>query len=80
MSDSTVELEELIGKAKGLSPLDKIRLVEEMMSSLQEELGEKKVAPRRSLYGILPDANISEEDISEARREMWGKSLREDDR
>ncbi len=35
--------------------------------------------PRRSLYGALADLNINltEEDISEARKEMWGNFPRE---
>lgn len=36
--------------------------------------------PRRSLKGICADLNIQigEEDIAEARREMWGNFPRED--
>ena len=35
--------------------------------------------PRRSLYGALADLNvkITEEDIREARKEMWGNFPRE---
>lgn len=35
--------------------------------------------PRRSLYGALADldVHITEEDISEARKEMWGNFPRE---
>jgi hypothetical protein len=78
MSDLAVELEEVVGMARSLSPLDKVRLVEEVMSLLEEDLTDLKPGPKRSLYGIWPDANISEEDIAEARREMWGNFPRED--
>lgn len=43
------------------------------------ESKEAKKQPRRSLYGALADLNINitEEDISEARKEMWGNFPRE---
>ena len=39
----------------------------------------KTKAPRRSLYGALADLDIkiTEEDIAEARKEMWGNFPRE---
>jgi hypothetical protein len=72
MSDLTVELETVIGMARGLSPLEKVRLVEEVMTLLEEDLTGRKTGPRHSLYGLLPNADISAEDIAEAREEMWG--------
>lgn len=78
MSDVAVELNEVVGLVRGLSPLDKVRLVEEVMALLEEDLAGEKPNPKRSLYGIWPDANISEEDIAEARKEMWGNFPRED--
>jgi hypothetical protein len=43
------------------------------------EAKEVKPQPRRSLYGILSDldAEITEEDVEEARKEMWGNFPRE---
>lgn len=78
MSDATVELETVVGMARQLSPLEKVRLVEEIMSLLEDDLSERKSGPTRSLYGIWPDANISSKDIEEARQEMWGNFPRED--
>ncbi len=78
MSDLTVELEEVVGMVRGLSPLDKVRLVEEVMTLLEDDLTNQKSRPKPSLYGIWPDANISEEDIAEARQEMWGNFPRTD--
>ena len=42
-------------------------------------LGTKQRGPRKSLYGLWKDSgvSISEEDITEARKEMWGKFPRE---
>ncbi len=71
----TVE-EVLIEKIKVL-PMNR----KQEMLDFAEFLGQKEVAPipRRSLYGILADAevNISDEDIAEARREMWENFPRE---
>ncbi|MCW5862935.1 MAG: hypothetical protein KIT52_07515 [Anaerolineae bacterium] len=78
MTDLSVELEEVVEMVRSLSPLDKVRLVEEVMTLLQEDLTTKKSGPGRSYYGIWPDASVSAEDIAEARREMWGSFPRED--
>jgi hypothetical protein len=47
-----------------------------------EFLGERAAPPRKgkSLYGLWADLNvdITEEQISEARKEMWGKFPRDD--
>ncbi len=77
MSELTAELEDVVGLARGLSPLDKVRLVEEVMTLLQNDLTAPKPGPKRSFYGIWPDADISVEDIEDARREMWGTFPRE---
>lgn len=83
MSDLTVELEtvkleKVIDMARGLSPLEKVRLVEEVMTLLHGDLSESKPGPKRSLYGILPNTGLTEEDIAEVRKEMWGNFPRED--
>ena len=58
-------------KLRGLS-LEKQREVLRFVESLQSEQGARKAL--RSLEGLLEDFNIdiTEEDIAEARREMWG--------
>lgn len=50
-------------------------LVDEALRESRED-GEK--TPKRSLYGLWKDVNVSAEDIDEARREMWGEFPRED--
>ena len=56
-------------------PLDKQREVLDFASFL----GSKARRPRKSLYGVWKDlgVSISEEDIAEARKEMWGTFPRE---
>ena len=56
-------------------PLQKQEEVLAYISRLQEETRR----PRRSLAGLWADlgVNVSEEDISQARQEMWGNFPRD---
>lgn len=78
MSQNTPELEAIITRMTSLSPLEKIRLVEQVMATLERDLSQVQQKPRRSLYGVWSDVNVSADDIDEARREMWGDFPRED--
>ena len=71
----TIE-EQVLQKLRDLPP-EKQKEVLEFVDSLKEENGPKK--PRRSLLGLWADLNIhiTEEDIAEARREMWGNFPRD---
>jgi hypothetical protein len=75
-----VSLDEIVTLAENLSPIDKVRLVERVMSTLEQDLSEQNNAPLPSLYGLWKDlgVSISEKDIDEARQEMWGNFPRED--
>ena len=76
---SEKQFEEVVTLALSLSPGDKIRLIEYLAASLEDDLKEAKATPKRSLYGLLADQgiDISEEDIDEIRREMWANFPRE---
>jgi len=78
MSEKTFELEQVVALALNLSPLDKVRLVEQVMATLEQELAQRERRPKRSLYGVLSGVSVSAEDIDEARREMWGNFPRDD--
>jgi hypothetical protein len=69
----TVE-QQVLEKLRGLPP-QKQEEVLAYISRLQENTGR----PRRSLSGLWADlgVNVSEEDISEARREVWGNFPRD---
>jgi len=58
-------------------PPEKQKEVLQFLDSLKPEGGTKK--PLRSLEGLLEDLNvdITEEDIAQARREMWGNFPRD---
>lgn len=76
---SAASLDELIVMAEALSPLEKVRLVERVMATLEDDLTEQQKAPLPSLYGLWKDleVRVSAEDIDEARQEMWGNFPRE---
>lgn len=67
----------VIQKILSLSP-NQQREVMEFVESLQK--GSAEPQHRRSVMGLFSDLNvhITEEDIAEARREMWGNFPRED--
>lgn len=56
---------------KAVSLLEQVRLVEEIMGAIRQNLTATP-QPRRSLLDIWSDVSISAEEIDEARREMWG--------
>jgi hypothetical protein len=78
MSDTTIELNEALMIARSLSPLEKVRLVEEVMALIEEDLTQRQPTPKRSLYGLWKDVHITAEDIDEVRKEMWDNFPRED--
>ena len=73
------DFDDALAVVEKLSPLEKIKLLEKLASSLEQDWPEPK-KPRRSLYGIFADLGDapSAEEIDEARREMWGNFPRED--
>jgi Protein of unknown function (DUF2281) len=74
-SGMTIE-QEVLEKLRDLPP-EKQKEVLDFVDSLKEGNGTNK--PRPSLRGLWKDLNvhITEEDIAEARREMWGNFPRD---
>ncbi len=71
-------LEDALLLALELSPLDKVRLMEQVASTLEHELAGNDVKPLPSLYGSLADLGKapSAEEIDEVRREIFNKVIR----
>ena len=71
----TIE-QQVLEKVRGLPP-EKQKEVLEFVRLMKEKNGAKK--PLRSLRGLWADLNIqiTEDDIAEARREMWGNFPRD---
>lgn len=79
MRDSPSTLEQVLELARGLSALDKAKLIARLAPDLERPLRDTEMTRhRRTFRGILEGVRISEEDIAEARREMWGNFPRED--
>ncbi|MAS34855.1 MAG: hypothetical protein CL610_12665 [Anaerolineaceae bacterium] len=80
MIDKASPLDEALALVEKLSPLDKVRLLEKLASTLESDLAETQKQPLESLYGLWADLkiDISEEDIAQVRREMWSNFPRED--
>lgn len=78
MSQIASEAELVLAAARTLSPLERVWLVEQVMETLKTDLAPTEKKPKRSLYGIWAGTSVSEEDIDEARQEMWGNFPRED--
>jgi hypothetical protein len=75
---NSVTLEEVLASVRQLSPVDKARLIERIVPDIERELKTARPTPRKSLRGLWRGLDITEEDIAEARREMWGSFPRED--
>jgi len=73
-----VTLEEALDLVKQLSALDKARLIERIVPDIERELKTARPTPRKSLRGLWRGLDITEEEIAEARREMWANFPRED--
>ncbi|MFB2982492.1 hypothetical protein [Microseira sp. BLCC-F43] len=72
-------LQEIIDQVKQLSLADKVRLIEQVTPQIKRELRiAGLVAPRKSLRGIWRGLDITEDDINQARSEMWANFPRED--
>lgn len=76
MNEQATEFEQAIAIAMNLSPLEKVRLVEQVMATLEQDLAPKK--SKRTSYGLWAGVSISSEDIDETRNEMWNSFPRDD--
>ena len=75
---NAVTLEEALVVVRHLSPVDKARLIERLAPDIERELKATQQTARKSLRGLWRGLDITEEEIDEARREMWAGFPRED--
>ncbi len=78
VTEQMVTLEDVLRLAKQLSAMDKVRLIEQIAPEIERDLQAAQPEPRESLRGIWQGLDITDEDIAEARREMWGNFPRDD--
>jgi hypothetical protein len=67
----TVTLEQVLPLIKDLPLLDKVRLIEQIAPQIERELWTARTKPRKSLRGLWRGLDLTEQDIEQARREMW---------
>ena len=76
--DDQTELREILGSADSLSTEDKVKLIRHVTVQIERELKGAGAGPRRPLRGLWKGLGITHEEITEARREMWGDFPRRD--
>jgi hypothetical protein len=75
MGVQPITVEQAVALIRQLPPRDQLRVVAHILPYLEQAMEEKcetTSAPRCSLYGLWQGFTISEADLEEARREMWG--------
>lgn len=75
-----MKLQEVLNLAKQLSPVDKVRLIQQLTPDIERELVSNKITPRKSLWGLCADLGNAPTaaEIDEARRDEWANFPRED--
>ena len=73
-----VTLDEIVELTKQLSLVDKVRLIEVLAPQIERELSASEPAQRTPLRGLWKGLDVKEQDIAEARSEMWGNFPHED--
>ncbi len=80
MIHHSVSLQELLSSARQLSLREQLLLVEQILGDLARQLPTEPttVKPLRSLYGLWQGFSVTDEDITQIRREMWGQFAERD--
>jgi hypothetical protein len=78
MSKTPITIGQIVQLTHQLSPSEKLQLIERLATDLKTTIQTPTPPHRRSLRGILKDADLSAEEIDLARQELWGNFPRED--
>lgn len=73
---STDDFTDALAVVLKLSPVDKVRLMEQVMATLRDDLQPKTAKP--SLLGMWADVSVSEVEIDSVRDELWDNFGRDD--
>lgn len=73
-------LQEVLKLAKQLTPIDKVRLIQQLTPDLEQELAQQKPHPNKSLWGLCADLGQAPscQEIDITRSEEWNNFPRED--
>ena len=72
------KLEEILNATRSLPTEDKCQLIRYVTDQIEGDLKTKQTVARKSLRGIWKGLNITDEEISEARKQMWRDFPRRD--
>jgi hypothetical protein len=78
MEKTITVFEQVIDLTRQLSPLDKLRLIENLTRDVEISIKTWTASKSRSLRGLLKGCSISAQEIDQARKEIWGNFPRED--
>ena len=75
VSNHTATLAEVTALARELSPLDRLRLIDTLVATLERDWAGQVPATGRSLYGLWRDLGPapSAGEMDQACRDAWGK-------
>ena len=60
-----------------LSTIAKLKLIQTLTTQIESDLKVTPLKPRKSLRGLWRGVNLSDTEITEARKEMWGNFPKE---
>lgn len=78
MTEPKVTTDKVVELLRQLPPRERLRAVVRILPELENVLPEPTSEPRPPLRGLWRGLNITDEDIEEVRREMWGRFPSED--
>jgi len=64
-------LEEILISTRSLPTEDKIRLIRHVTDQIEGDFKKKQTGAAKPLRGIWKGLNITDEEIAEARKQMW---------
>ena len=71
MNSNYSSLNKIIDSTKLLSTADKVKLIKQVSSQIEQELKTAPAEHRKPLRGLWRGLEITDKDISETRKEMW---------
>jgi hypothetical protein len=70
----TITLDTVLGLAKQLSAVERLKLVEHVLVELEPFVAGKEAKKRKALRGTLEGYSLTEDEIEEVERKLWGKT------
>lgn len=73
MAESKVTTDQVVELLRQLPPRERLQAVMRVLPELEKALPEPASEPPPRLRGLWRGLNITDEDMKEVRREMWGQ-------